>query len=297
MAVRATQQVIASLSIVGAAHTQASQIVVAAMVTATAPVRASAIQIDALFGHPIANPSRARASWLVIEAIVWSIDPWTGKPATDEAGMPVNYPVLPGLTFSVIKRPRFFNATGVSASGREVRQGYAASPLWEWDLTYDYLPDKPTSAAATPSDLKELLGFFLAQNGGLFGFWFSDPDDHTVTGQAIGVGNNVLTNFVLVRTYGGASGTGTEPIGGVNLAAPFHVYINGALQDPAGYDIVTTVPVAQVLRFHVPPVGGVITVDMDFTYFCRFKEDTTEWEKFMDKLWSQRMVTLTSLRG
>ena len=36
---------------------------------------------------------------------------------------------------------------------------------------------------------------------------------------------------------------------------------------------------------------------MSFFYYVRFKEDTYDFEKFMDKLWSQRMITLASQRG
>jgi uncharacterized protein (TIGR02217 family) len=298
MAVRATQGVIASLSIVGVAHTQASQIVVAAMVTQAAAVRATAVQINALLGHPDLIAVRARASWLVIEAIVWSIDPWTGKPATDEAGMPGTFPVLPGLSYSVIKRPRHFTGIAASASGREVRVAYSLYPLWEWDLTFDYLPDKVTAAAATPSDLKQLLGFFLSNSGAMHGFNFRDPDDCSVTGQIIGTGDGANTNFLLVRTFGGSDGSGTEPIGGVDLSVPFHAYLNGILADPSTYDVVTASPVYQVLRFHSAPGASVtVTADMGFFFYVRFKEDQTDWEKFMDKFWSQRLLTLNSLRG
>jgi uncharacterized protein (TIGR02217 family) len=298
MAVRATQGVVASLSIVGAAHTQTSQIVVAAMVASAASVRASAVQINALLGHPDLIAARARASWLVIEAIVWSIDPFTGKPASSEAGMPDTFPVLPGLSYSVIKRPKFFTGIGTSATGREVRVGYAPYPLWEWDLTFGYLPDKVTESAATPSDLKQLLGFYLSQQGALNGFWFKDPDDYSVTGQPIATADGVTTNFLLLRTYGGTAGSGTEPIGGVGLDAPFRVYLNGVLQSEASYDVVLATPVAQYVRFHSPPASGaVVTIDMNFVYYCRFKDDTYDFEKFMDKFWSQRLITLASQRG
>jgi uncharacterized protein (TIGR02217 family) len=243
-----------------------------------------------------AGAAAGRVTHLVVEALVWAIDPWTGKNFDGVGGMPGTFPTLPGLAYSVIKRPKFFTGTGVSASGREVRVGYAGTPLWEWDLTFDYLPDKQTVSSATPSDLKQLLGFFLAQNGALFGFNFRDPDDNYVTGQPIGTGDGVQTNFLLTRTFGGTDGSGTEPIGAVDMGQPFHAYIDGVLQDPSAYDVVGTQPVGQFIRFHTAPTGTV-TVDMGYFYFVHFKDDTYDFEKFMDKLWSQRMVTLASQRG
>lgn len=241
-----------------------------------------------LLGIAAAVHVAARASWFVIEALVW----------IHEVTMPDLFPELPGLTYSVVKRPKFFTGIGTSASGREVRVGYAATPLWEWDLTFEYLPDKPTDAAATPSDLRQLIGFYLKQNGALYGFNFRDPDDNTVTGEQIGVGDGISTNFYLVRTFGGTAGSGVEPIGGLDQSQPFHVYCNGALQDPSAYDVVTTQPVAQIVRFHAPPAPGiVITADLSFFYFVRFKDDHYDFEKFLDRLWSQRQITLMSQRG
>lgn len=280
MAARSTQGVIAALSVVGLAYTQASQVVVAALTQVKLlPVRASQIKLEAM----VAPTTNARASCVVVEVLVWNY----------EVVMPSVYPVLPGLSYSVIKRPKWFTGTGTSASGREVRVGYAANPLWEWDLTYEFLRD-----TISQNELKTLMGFYLSQAGSLGGFLFLDPDDHAVAAQAIGTTDGTTTLWTLQRTFGGNDGTGTEPIGYVNTGAPFNVYLNGTLADPSTYDLLTTAPVNQQIRFHAAPASGqAITVDMGFYYYARFKDDHYDFEKFMDRLWTLQTVTLMSLRG
>src|SRR5690242_12866687 len=189
MAVRASG-LFASLSVVGVPHVLAS-VIRAEVFAAGAPkvrisqarleafaqgaptVRGSSLHIDAL----LREAGTAYATNSFLEVLVWSF-----------AIMPPPvFPTLPGLAFSTVKRPKFFNGTATSASGREVNVAYANAPLWEWDLTYEYLPDEPAVGAATNSDLRALLGFYLAQGGSLQGFLFQDPDDHAVTGQTLGV--------------------------------------------------------------------------------------------------------------
>jgi uncharacterized protein (TIGR02217 family) len=212
---------------------------------------------------------------------------------------PPLYPTLPGLTYSVLKRPKFFTGVAQSASGREVRVSYAQNPLWEWDLTYNYLPDQQTDTSATPSDLKQIVGFYLAQAGSFQGFLFKDPDDNAVNGQYLGTGDGANAIFPLVRTYGGSDGTGTEPIGFLDTTVGFNVYVDGTPQAPGtNYALGITQPVAQFVQFvGAPTAGAVITVDMGYYYYVRFQDDHYDFEKFMDRLWQLQKVTLMSLRN
>jgi uncharacterized protein (TIGR02217 family) len=299
MAVRVSQDVIASLSIANLAHTRVTQIVIDVMGQGGG-VRVSQAALDVLTeAEPRPRVSQlaltvlsqavgVRTTQFVISILVWN----------HEVLMPAIYPTLPGLTYSVIKRPKFYTGIGQSASGREVRVAYAANPLWEWDLTYNYLPDEQTGSSATPSDLQQILGFYLSQSGAFGGFLFQDPDDNAVTEQAIGTTDGTTTIWTLVRTYGGSDGTGTEPIGYVNSGVTFNLYLNGALQSGSTYDVLDTIPVNQQIRFHsAPTTGQAITASFGYYYYCRFQDDHYEFEKFYDKLWSLAKVTLMSLRG
>jgi len=296
MAGRASNEIVASLIASDLAHALVSQVVIEQIGASGSAgnVRASTLLIDAL---PVLSGD-VRASWIIADALVWVIDPWSNRPFDGEAAVPSIYPELPGLTYSVIKRPKFFTGVATAPNGREVRISYASTPLWEWDLSYEYLPDWSAPGAATPSDFKQLLGFYLSMQGSFGGFMFRDPDDNTVVGQVIGIGDDATTAFTLVRTFGGSDGTGTEPVGGVDVDRPFAVYFNGVLQDPSVYDVATTQPVGQLLRFHSPPASGVaITADFSYFFYVRFKDDHYDFEKFMDQLWSQRQLTLMSMRG
>lgn len=208
---------------------------------------------------------------------------------------PAIYPTLP-TGFSVLKRPKFFTGSAESGSGWQVRVGYSPYPLWEIDLTYEVLSDE--SPAFPTNDFRNLLGFFLSQNGDLNGFIFPDPDDNAVTSQAVATGDGTTKSFTLFRSYGGIYGTGTEPVGFVNLGNAFNVYLGGVLQSSSTYTVVTTTPVNQQLKFNsAPGASVVITVDMSYYFYVHFQAPMNEFEKFMDRLWSMKKLTLESLRG
>lgn len=205
---------------------------------------------------------------------------------------PSIFPTLIGLGYSVIKRPIFFNASARSGSGWVIDVSYAATPTWEWDLTFDVLTD--FNAA---SDLKKLLGFYLGMNADLTRFLFLDPDDNAVAAQAIGTTDGATTNWTLARSYGSGS-VGIENIGYVNLGGAFNVYLGGALQSASTYDVVTTTPGKQQIHFHsAPTTGQAITVDMSYYYYAKFKDPTVDFEKFANRMWTVKKVTLESARG
>jgi uncharacterized protein (TIGR02217 family) len=132
-------------------------------------------------------------------------------------------------------------------------------------------------------------------------FYFCDPDDNQVTGQAIGVGDGSTKQFTFVRTYGLDSALGdfqgTEPVGGLNTGEPVNVYLAGELQT-TGYAVSTATPYGNTLTFTTAPAAGVsITADFSFYYFCRIMEDSTEFEKFMKGLWALKKITIFSLKN
>lgn len=232
------------------------------------------------------TPESVRVAQLVLEVLVPSIG----------VALPATYPTLQ-LGFSVMKRPLWGNSVSTAGSGREVRLGYWEFPLWEWDLTYEYLPDYPGNGI-TPSDLKTLMGFDLATQGLLLPFLFLDPDDNVVTAQPIGTTDGLTTIFTVFRTYGIAPNVGTEPVGYLNMAQTFNVYLNGVLQSPSSYTVLQTLPVNQQIKFNAAPSAGqVITVDCSYYYYSRIGDDKIDFEKFLHQLWLLKKITLRSLRG
>jgi hypothetical protein len=244
------------------------------------------LRISKLVSYVVLSPTML-ASQIVAEVLVWN----------QVVTTPAIYPTLPGLGFSVIKRPKFFNGSAASGSGWQVRIGYASAPLWEIDLTYDVLSDE--SPQMPVNDFQTLVGFFLAQNADLIPFLLLDPDDNNVSGQEVAIGDGTTTTFTLYRTYGGASGTGTEPIGYVNLAEPFIVAVGGVVKTlGTDYTILSTTPCNQQIKFTTAPAASaLIQVDMSYYFYVHFQASTNEFEKFMNQLWSVKKITLESLRG
>lgn len=214
-----------------------------------------------------------------------------------EVPMPSIYPTLKGLAFSTKRKPIYSMDTQMAASQREVRVGYTEFPVWEWELKYTYLPDG-VFQGTTNSDYKSMVGFFLSVRGGLLPFLFKDPSDNTVTAQGVDTTDGISQQWRLYRTYGEAVGSGIEPVGYVNVSEPFRVYLDGILQDSSTYTVITTTPYQQQLRFNaVPTTGQVITVDMSYYFYVRFKATELDMEQFMENLWAADKIILRSLKG
>jgi uncharacterized protein (TIGR02217 family) len=210
----------------------------------------------------------------------------------------VVFPDLPGETWPIVRRAIWRTGQAVAqCSGRSTRVAFSAWPTWEWDISWDYLPDFQ-GAGLTASDYKALVGFFLAQIGGLATFAYRDRVFHKVVGQQIGIGDGAACYFVLAYTAGLSPFDILEPIGFLNPAAPFKLYVEGVLQAPAAYSVNTSVAHDQVLTFTVAPAPlASVTVDMEFYYAVRFKDDILDFEEFADRLWSAQKVTLQSVIG
>lgn len=203
------------------------------------------------------------------------------------------YPTLPGLTFPVKWTPRFYNmATATAASGADIDLALADYPLHDFELQYEFLRD---SVGLT--EFKTLMGFVLQIAGTAGRFLFSNPDDSSVTGQAIGTGDGATAAFTLVRSFGAGGFVGVEPIGYVD-SATLNVYDNGVLKTlGSDYTLDQSVAGLQTVTFASAPASGhAITVDMAYWYYCKFPDNGPEFDKFMSGLWSMQKIILHSCR-
>lgn len=267
---------------------RASQIVVEVLIKPSLSPRVSQTIVETLIKLSGGGAVNTRVSQIVAEILIW----------TQALTTPPIYPTLIGLGYSVVKRPVFYTGKAVSGSGWNVRVAYANAPTWEWDLTYDdsnggFLRD----TVANP-ELKQLLGFYLGMGGDLTPFLFLDPDDNSVLAQPIGTTDGSTTLWTLERSYGSGV-VGIEPIGYWNAGATFNVYLNGGSPISSSlYSVVTATPGNQQLSFVTAPTSGqAITVDMSYYYYVHFKDPSIDFEKFYNLLWSQKKLTLESLRG
>jgi hypothetical protein len=128
---------------------------------------------------------------------------------------------LPGLAYTVHKRPRFSTLVHQAQSGVSVRNAQMQYPIWEFELSYEFLRDDVTN------EYRTLLGFFLKRQGGFDTFLLKDKDDYLVTGGSLGTADGVTTQFFFKRTLGGFA----EKVGQVdNGSDDQRLQVNGVLQ-------------------------------------------------------------------
>jgi uncharacterized protein (TIGR02217 family) len=205
--------------------------------------------------------------------------------------MPLVFPSLPGLAWSVTKSPTFQTRIQRAASGRELRALDYPYPLWQFTLVFDLLRDNP---AAGYDELQTLMGFFMLCQGAFGTFLFRDPSDDQVARQQIGVGNASTTVFQLQRSMGTTlpGGGFQEPIVAPNIVSAVH--LNGITQSPASYSVD---PNTGLVTFVTAP-GSELIISADFSYYfrCRFVDDSYTFENFMFRLWQLKKLTFISVR-
>ncbi|MFM6853883.1 MAG: DUF2460 domain-containing protein, partial [Sphingopyxis sp.] len=159
----------------------------------------------------------------------------------------VDFPIALGTQASVLTE--FSTAIITGQSGREQR-----APDWDnARLRYDAGPGVRSEA-----DVRAIIAFYRARRGPAIGFRFRDPVDASsaadggapsMVDQAIGTGDNVATDFALIRRYGSASDAPerriTRPVAGSVL-----VSVNG--RPATGW----TLAAMGVVRFATPPAAG-----------------------------------------
>ena len=188
------------------------------------------------------------------------------------------FPTLPGLTWDCPKTPEFSTTEVISQDGSRTAIANWVYPIWHWALKYELLRDDATD------ELNTLLGFFLNRQGKADSFLFDDPNDNTRTGQGLGVGDGITTQFQVVRTLGGF----VEPV--KNLKTMPTVYVSGVEQE-TGWSISDS----GLITFVSAPTG---TVTADITYYWRvhFDMDSAEFNQFADALWELQECKLSSER-
>lgn len=134
------------------------------------------------------------------------------------AGLDPFNSALPGLAFSVHKKPLFNTRVSEAASGYEVRNALMEFPKWEFNLTYEFLED----ASGAESSLKTIQGFFLARQGAFDSWLFKDPDDYLCVGSTCGYPDGVTTTFNFCREMTGGF---LERVGQVDTANTVKLYL------------------------------------------------------------------------
>jgi len=187
-------------------------------------------------GYPL-----LRVNYIVVEMLCpvdpeerMSTDPFPGfgnsvsDPAIPAGADPFNS-ALPGLTFSVHKKPAFNTRISKGSSGFEVRNALQEFPAWDFELTYDFLEDR----SGAESSLKTIMGFFLARQGSFDSWLFKDPDDYLCVQSTCATLDGATTTAYFCREMTGGF---LERVGQVDTANTITLY----LTEENGYTIPAT---------------------------------------------------------
>lgn len=198
-------------------------------------------------------------------------------------------PTLNGLSWSRHKKPGFKTRVAMHASGREVRAALMQYPLYEFEAVYNGLTSSASLFAGLGANSQQtLMGFFLQMQGQFATFLYTDPDDNSIAGQTVGIGDGSTTSFMIVRALGGF----VEPVSWVTDLQ--NVYFNGVLQSSSAYSLATP----NTLTFTTAPGSGVIvSADFSFAFNCRFLDDQMDFQEFITSLWRLASVKFRSVKS
>lgn len=198
------------------------------------------------------------------------------------------YPVLPGLTYNSVRSVKFNTGKQAALSGKESRIAYQLYPLMRFDLTYELLRDY-----VAPSDLKALVGLFMACQGQYGTFLYSDPVFNSVTLAQFGVADGVTTAYQITATYQNTGGPGGAEIIQNFNGSPL-IYVNGVLQTlGTQYTLGATGVVTFV---SVPASAAVLAWSGSFYYRVRFDTDDFDVTQFMNNFWSSKKISLQAIK-
>lgn len=137
------------------------------------------------------------------------------------------------------------------------------------------------SGIRSVADLYEVLAFFEARRGELYGFRFRDPVDFkscppgetpASTDQRIGTGDGVTAGFQLLKTYADAGGSFTrridKPAEGLVM-----VSVEGVKAEAADISVDHATGMVLFRAGRVPPAGAAIRAGFEFDVPVRFAID------------------------
>jgi Conserved hypothetical protein 2217 (DUF2460) len=220
------------------------------------------------------------------------------------------YPVLPGLTWPVKKTPTFSTLVQRAPSGYETRIKQMNNPIWNWELEYAYIADDPQNIRAgfTDTDLRTLMGFYMARGGTFDDFLYQDPGDNSELGAPLQLLEDANATWYspLQRSIGGTNGA-LEDITDLNTtgAGGFNpiVYANGT---PVGASFTgpgLSLPAGTFQGLYIIWGGTAPTppITCDFTWYfrVRFEKDDDfdlEWFTASPNRYKMKSVKLMTAR-
>lgn len=146
------------------------------------------------------------------------------------------------------------------------------------------------------TDAAELLNFYEAREGRLYGFRFKDFADYksgplnaapSSTDQVIGTGDGVRTTFQLTKAYGAVVRSITKPVSGTVVVAVNGISATGVVDHATG-----------IVTFSAPPsAAAVISAGFEFDVPVRFNSDRIEMTLESFEAGRVAAVALIEIRG
>jgi uncharacterized protein (TIGR02217 family) len=113
------------------------------------------------------------------------------------------------IAYGATGGPEFATTVVATGAGHEKRNANWAQARGRWDVA---------SGLKKQAQIDELIAFFRARRGRAYGFRFKDWTDYKATGQLLGTGDDVLSQFQVVKHYPSGSvievRTITKPVAG-----------------------------------------------------------------------------------
>jgi uncharacterized protein (TIGR02217 family) len=137
------------------------------------------------------------------------------------------------------------------------------------------------SGIRSVADLYEVLAFFEARAGEMYGFRFRDPVDWkscapgaaiAATDQALGIGDGTTAAFQLVKAYGDGEAKWLRTIA-KPVAGSVTVALDGVVADGATYGIDPATGLVVFSAGHLPGDGVAVTAGFEFDVPVRFATD------------------------
>jgi uncharacterized protein (TIGR02217 family) len=176
------------------------------------------------------------------------------------------FPTMPTMPISMAaglkKSPNFNTVRQKGPAGVNAAISLKPYPTWDFEFSLDHITGHERLASSV---VAQFIGTFMATAGGANPFYFTDPQDNTLTGAQFGVGDGTHTRFQLSRNIYGA----VDII--QNLNGTPSIYVGGSLTTP------TSISSTGVVTFASAPANGaILTWSGSFRYLCRFAEDTID---------------------
>jgi len=198
-------------------------------------------------------------------------------------------PIFPTLRGSFVagRKPIWSTQREKAFSGYEARFPNWSYPQYQYSLKFEFL-----RGDAAETDWQTLTGFYNQLFGGSNLFQYSFLEDGgslaPTAAQLIGTGDGAATTFQLLRTLGGF----TEPVFAVTSISPTpQFFVNGVQIMPGHY----TIDDYGMLTLETPPpLGQSVTWSGMFNWYCRFDDDSEDFERFARQYWDLKTLTFTT---